>query len=127
MTRLGWTGRLKDIAALGAVAILLLHALALGWHVPPPLRALAALDVSVCHASEPDRKGSEQPASPSDHLAHCPLCLSADGGTLFGPAHGPELPSPGRRVSIAFLPPASALPADGGRAAFSARGPPLAA
>ncbi|MGF7175571.1 hypothetical protein [Azospirillum doebereinerae] len=119
--------RLNAGAALVAVAVLLVHALAMGWHVPPQLRALAALDGSVCHgATTPGSESPDHPSSPSDHLAHCPLCLSADGGTLFGPAAGPSVTPPGRFVRIAFAPGEAMVPAGGAHDAFLARGPPAA-
>jgi len=118
--------RLNAGAALVAVAVLLVHALAMGWHVPPQLRALAALDTSVCHGVTPGSESPDHPASPTDHLAHCPPCLSADGGTLFGPAAGPSVTPPGRFARVAFAPAESPARAGGAHAAFLARGPPIA-
>ncbi|WP_449230527.1 hypothetical protein [Azospirillum doebereinerae] len=126
MATLGPTKRLNAGAALVAVAVLFVHALAMGWHVPPQLRALAALDTSVCHGATPDSESPDHPSSPSDHLAHCPLCLSTDGGTLFGPADGPSVTPPGRFARIAFAPAESPVPPGGAHAAFFARGPPAA-
>lgn len=123
MTGIGWTKRLKGVAALGAVAVLLVHALVMGWHIPPQLRALAGLEIGVCHAAGPDRDSPDHPLSPSDHLAHCPFCLSVDGKAL-GPVGGPVVAAP-LRVAVADLPPFESVPITTFSAlGFSARAPP---
>lgn len=121
----GWTKRPNPVAALVAVAVLLVHALVMGWHVPPQMRALAALDAGICHADAAGHGTPDGTPSLSDHLAYCPICLSADGGKLLGPVTGPAVPSPGR-VGVAAVQPADApVRGAGTAAAFSARAPPV--
>ncbi|MBP2232239.1 hypothetical protein J2847_005564 [Azospirillum agricola] len=133
----GWTKGPNPVAALVAVAVLLAHALVMGWHVPPSLRVLAALDgglqdvfaSGICHADRAghDRAGHDAPdtpSSPSDHLAHCPICLSVDGGKLLGPVTGPAVPPPARTGVAAAWPPRTPLHRPGTAAGFSARAPP---
>lgn len=125
MTGIGWTKRLNRIAALGAVAVLLVHALVMGWHVPPQLRALAGLEIGVCHAAVPESESPDHPLSPSDHLAHCPFCLSVDGKAL-GPVGGPLVTPPLRVASVGFLPLESVPVTTASAIGFSARAPPIA-
>lgn len=125
MTGIGWTKRLKGVAALGAVAVLLVHALVMGWHLPPQLRALAGLEPGFCHAAGPDSDSPGHSPSPSDHLAHCPFCLSVDGKAL-GPVGGPVV-APPLRVAVADRPPLESIPvATASTIGFSARAPPAA-
>lgn len=100
-----------------AVAVLLAHALVMGVHVPPALRALtartllateAAIAASFCHAEaavavdhQAERHAGadghgpdEPPADAGDHLNRCPVCLSLAGAKLLGPASAPVLPAP---------------------------------
>ncbi len=126
------TGRLTPIAALVAVAVLIVHALVMGWHVPPSLQALGTVitpDGGLCAgmATTPDVADHGTPDHPgpsADHLAHCPICLSLDGGKLLAPDTGPTLRLPAR---IATTPPLSAgAPALAGigTRSFRARAPP---
>ncbi len=122
---------LNGVTALAAVAVLLVHALVMGWHVPPQLRALAGLDSGLCHAAArgndaPTHPGPDHPGAPSDHLAHCPICLSVDGGKLLAPPGGP-IPAP--PVAVATLVFGTATPSarpSGSAHAFHARAPPVA-
>ncbi|SMH56749.1 hypothetical protein SAMN02982994_4163 [Azospirillum lipoferum] len=130
----GWTKGPNPVAALVAVAVLLAHALVMGWHVPPSLRVLAALDgglqgafaSGICHADPAGHDAPDTPSSPSDHLAHCPTCLSVDGGKLLGPVTGPAVPPPDRTGVAAAWPAAAPSHLAGTAAGFSARAPPAA-
>lgn len=130
------TGRLNSLAALVAVAVLLVHAVIMGWHVPPALRTLATLDGNICHdlapsfaafdGGSPDHESPDHPGLPVDHLAHCPICLSVDGGKLLGPAAGSIPGSPTRVARIVFTPPGALAAVTVGRFSFFARAPPTA-
>ncbi len=110
-------------AALVAVAVLLVHALVMGWHVPPSLRLLAGLDSGLCQAPGSERTSPDQPAAPGDHLQHCPICLSVADGTL-SPAAGPQLSPPTSVASAAPIPVRAVLRADRSARPFAARDPP---
>ncbi len=117
--------------ALVAVAVLLVHALVLGWHVPPPLRALAAdgwLCLAPTQTASADVPGGSAPDAPSlgDHLKRCPLCLSADAVAL-GPADGPVLPAPAWATTDRARIVAAAPRADRPQRPFHARAPPATA
>lgn len=118
--------RWNAAAALLAVAVLLVHALVMGWHVPPSLRLLAGLESGLCQAPGSGRASPDQPAAPGDHLQHCPICLSVADGAL-GPVVGPQL-SPPTSVASAAQPPATIFTRVVPRASsFSARAPPATA
>lgn len=117
--------------ALVAVAVLLVHALVLGWHVPPPLRALAAdgwLCLAPTQSASPDAPGESAPDAPNlgDHLKRCPLCLSADTVAL-GPADGPLLPTPAWVEADRPRLGGAAPRADNPHRLFHARAPPATA
>jgi|GEM_PF-4926767 len=123
--------RWNAATALVAVSVLLVHALVMGWHVPPSLRLLAGLESGLCQApgsgrTSPDQPAPDQPTAPGDHLQHCPICLSVADGAL-SPAAGPQL-SPPTSVASAVRPPATVSPRMVPRASsFSARAPPATA
>lgn len=125
-----------------AVAVLFAHTLIMGFHVPPALRtALAeaeqtALLAGLCHAdpetaADPAGQdgdhggagGHHGPASPVDHLSHCPICLSLAGG-LLGPAEAPSLPPPTLVVRAEPLPVAFGPWRSFEENPFAARAPP---
>lgn len=119
----------RAATALVAVAVLLVHALVMGWHVPPSLRLLAGLESGLCQApgsgrTSPDQPAPDQPAVPGDHLQHCPICLSVADGAL-GPAAGPQLPPPTSVASAAPIPVRAVLRADRSARPFAARAPPI--
>jgi hypothetical protein len=118
----------RAATALVAVAVLLVHALVMGWHVPPSLRLLAGLDSGLCQApgsgrTSPDQPTPDQPTAPGDHLQHCPICLSVADGAL-GPAAGPQLSPPISVASAAPIPVRDVLRADRSARPFAARAPP---
>lgn len=115
--------RWNAATALVAVAVLLVHALVMGWHVPPSLRLLAGLESGLCQAPESGRTSPDQPAAPGDHLQHCPVCLSVADGAL-APAAGPQLPPPTSVASAAPIPVRAVLRADRSARPFAARAPP---
>jgi hypothetical protein len=122
-------GRWNAATALVAVAVLLVHALVMGWHVPPSLRLLAGLDSGLCQApgsgrTSPDQPAPDQPAAPGDHLQHCPICLLIADGTL-GPVAGPQLAPPISVASAAPIPVRAVLRADRSARPFAARAPPI--
>ncbi len=120
--------RWNAATALVAVAVLLVHALVMGWHVPPSLRLLAGLESGLCQAAgtgrtSPDQPAPDQPTAPGDHLQHCPICLSLADGAL-GPAAGPQLSPPISVASAAPIPVRAVLRADHSAHPFAARAPP---
>lgn len=115
--------RWNAATALVAVAVLLAHALVMGWHVPPSLRLLAGLESGLCQAPGSGRASPDQPAAPGDHLQHCPICLSVADGAL-GPTAGPQLPPPTSVASAAPIPVRAVLRADRSARPFAARAPP---
>lgn len=117
-------GRWNAATALVAVAVLLVHALVMGWHVPPSLRLLAGLESGLCQAPGSGRTSSDQPAAPGDHLQHCPICLSVADGAL-GPVVGPEISPPTSVASATPIPARVALRADRSARPFAARAPPI--
>lgn len=126
-----------------AVAVLFAHTLFMGFHVPPSLRAALAdaaastAGFGICHSAPPARSvqtpsghggghDPDRPAKPTDHLGHCPICLSLAGG-LLGPAEAPALPLPSLVAAVEPLP-AAELPRRTLRASpFAARAPPAIA
>lgn len=113
----------RAATALVAVAVLLVHALVMGWHVPPSLRLLAGLESGLCQAPGSGRASPDQPAAPGDHLQHCPICLSVADGAL-GPAAGPRLAPPTSVASATPIPVLAVLRADRSAHPFAARAPP---
>lgn len=118
----------RAATALVAVSVLLVHALVMGWHVPPSLRLLAGLESGLCQApgsgrTSPDQPAPDQPAAPGDHLQHCPICLSVADGAL-GPATGPRLSPPTSVASAAPISARAVLRADRSAHPFAARAPP---
>ncbi|WP_146214717.1 DUF2946 family protein [Azospirillum thermophilum] len=129
------------------MTVLLAHALVVGFHVPPALRALtartllateAAIAASFCHAGAavaadhqaerhagPDGPDpDEPPADAGDHLKRCPVCLSLAGAKLLGPANAPMLPAP-RLIARADFRSGSETVPDGRRVLpYAARAPP---
>jgi hypothetical protein len=115
-----------NAAALLAVAVLLVHALVMGWHAPPSMRLLAGLDNGLCRASGNESTAPDQPAAPGDHLQHCPICLSVADGAL-GPVVGPQLSPPTRVASVARPPATLSTRLIPRPSSFSARAPPATA
>ncbi|WP_448203750.1 DUF2946 family protein [Azospirillum sp. sgz302134] len=131
------------VTAWCAVMSLLVHAVVMATHVPPPLAAALAqaartvVDDAPCqkhvghkHAGaasvQHDRSGKDAPpAGTPGHVTYCPICLSLNGGTLLGPASAPVLRPP-MAVAQAMPPPPDAfhLPERPARP-FAARAPPV--